>query len=99
VQYQPHPIDTAKVALPSELLALTERLAEHAHDTWALRRLADGWTYGPRRDDVRKQHPGLVPYAQLSEAEKEYDRATALLTLKAVIALGYRIVRDERPAL
>jgi hypothetical protein len=98
VQYQPHPIDTAKIALPPELLALKERLAEHTHDTWALRRLADGWRYGPHRDDARKEHPGLVPYAQLSEAEKEYDRATALETLKAVLALGYRIVREECPA-
>jgi hypothetical protein len=98
VQYRPQPIDTANVALPPELLALTERLAEHTHDTWAQRRLAEGWTYGPRRDDARKQHPGLVPYAQLSRAEKEYDRATALQTLKAVLALGYRIVRDGRPA-
>jgi RyR domain len=94
VAYQPKPIDTTNVVLPEEVLALIERLAENTHDTWSQRRLADGWTYGPCRDDVRKQHPSLVPYAELSEAEKEYDRATALQALKAVVALGYRIVRD-----
>jgi hypothetical protein len=94
VPYVPKPIDTTKVVLPAEVLALVERLAESTHDTWALRRLAEGWTYGPRRDDDRKQHPGLVPYAELSEGEKEYDRATAMQALKAVVALGYRIVRE-----
>ena len=98
MSYQPSPIDTTKVVLPPELLALTERLAEHTHDTWARQRLADGWTYGPSRDDAHKRHPGLVPYAELSETEKEYDRATTLQALKAVMALGYRIVRDDGPA-
>ncbi len=95
MQYVPKPIDTTQVVLPDELLALVERLAENTHDTSAQRRLAEGWTYGPLRDDERKQHPGLVPYAELSEGEKEYDRATAMQTLKAVAALGYRIVRES----
>jgi hypothetical protein len=98
VSYQATPIDTTKAVLPPDLLALTERLAEHTHDTWAQRRLADGWTYGPSRDDAHKRHPGLVPYAELSDAEKQYDRATALQTLKAIVALGYRIARDDGPA-
>ncbi len=94
MQYVPRPIDTTKVVLPDDLLALVERLAENTHDTWAQRRLAEGWTYGPRRDDKRKRHPGLVPYAELSEGEKEYDRATATQALKAVVALGCRIERE-----
>lgn len=87
--YRPHPIDTSNVDLPPDLLALTERLAEHAHDVWAQHRLADGWTHGPRRDDAAKKHPCLVPYAELPDSEKEYDRQTALGTLKAIRALGY----------
>ena len=98
MSYLPNPIDTTKVVLPPDLLALTERLAEHTHDTWARRRLADGWTHGPSRDDTHKWHPGLVPYAELADAEKEYDRATALEALMAIVALGYRIVRDDGPA-
>jgi hypothetical protein len=97
VPYVPRPIDTTKVVLPAEVLALVERLAENTHDTWALRRLAEGWTYGPRRDDDRKQHPGLIPYTELSEGEKEYDRATAMQALKAVVALGYRIEQRAQP--
>jgi len=90
--YRPRPIDTSAIELPSEVALLTERLAEHAHDLWADRRMAEGWTLGTHRDDSRKTHPSLVPYAELSESEKHLDRAAALGTLKAILALGYRIV-------
>lgn len=89
--YTPAPIDTAAVLLPPELHALTERLAENAHDLWAAQRLAQGWTHGPQRDDAKKLHPCLVPYADLPESEKEYDRTAALGTLKAILQLGYSI--------
>ena len=89
--YKPMPIDTSKVKLPGELLKLTELLAENSHDNWAKQRMAEGWVYGPKRDDARKQHPDLVPYKDLPESEKEYDRIAAMETLKAIIALGYRI--------
>lgn len=89
--YEPRPIDTAKVELSGELLQLTEQLAENAHDNWARRRLSEGWTWGPVRDDAAKKHPDLVPYDDLPESEKHYDRDTAMETLKAIIALGYRI--------
>jgi hypothetical protein len=88
---QPRPPDAADAALPADLLALTEVLARNTHDTWARGRLADGWRNGPRRDDASKEHPGLVPYDELSESEKEYDRATALGVLRTLVALGYRI--------
>jgi RyR domain len=89
--YEPRPIDTAKVQLSEQLRQLTEQLAENAHDNWARRRLSEGWTWGPVRDDAAKKHPDLVPYAYLPESEKHYDRDTAMETLKAIIALGYRI--------
>lgn len=90
MSYRPDPIDTSNIALPPELLELTERLAENAHDVWARQRIAEGWTYGPQRDDMAKKHPDLVPYGELPESEKEYDRSAAMETLKAIVALGYR---------
>lgn len=89
--YIPKPIDTSRVSLTPAAVALTEQLAENTHENWATQRIADGWTYGLQRDDSKKQHPCLIPYAELPESEKEYDRKTAMETLKAVIALGYRI--------
>jgi len=91
--YQPAPLDTSNVELPEEILALTERIAENVHENWSQSRLAEGWTYGPVRDDGKKTTPCLVPYAQLPEIEKEYDRKTALQTLKLILALGYQIKR------
>jgi ryanodine receptor 2 len=89
--YRPRPIKIQDIQLSRDLLELTERLAEHAHDIWAQQRIADGWTYGPRRDDAAKQHPCLVTYVDLPESEKEYDRQAALGILKAIQALGYAI--------
>jgi len=93
MSYQPAPIDTSAVSLPPELHALTELLAENAHDLWAAQRLAQGWTFGPQRDDAARKHPCLVTYSALPESEKEYDRQAALGTLRAILALGYRIER------
>ena len=92
--YQPKPIDTSSVTLTDEILKLTELLAENAHDNWARQRLAEGWRYGPERNDERKENPDLVPYGQLPDSEKEYDRSAALETLKAIVSLGYRIVKE-----
>jgi len=91
LSYRPRPLDTTDITLPDNLLDLTEKLAEHIHDIWAQKRIAEGWSHGPERDDARKKHPDLVLYADLLESEKEYDRATALEAIKAIIALGYRI--------
>ena len=93
MSYQPQPINTSRIVLADDLLELTERLAENAHDLWAQRRIAEGWTFGPERKDEAKTHPNLVPYADLPDSEKEYDRSNAMGTLKAMLALGYSIVR------
>ena len=97
--YTPAPISTESVALPPELDALIEQLAENNHEHWASQRIEDGWTYGPQRDDARKTHPDLVPYGDLSEGEKRYDRTSVVETLKVILALGYEIETAERRGL
>lgn len=91
MDYKPAPRDTSGVRLPRAVAELTELLAKNAHENWARRRIAEGWRHGPRRDDAKKQHPSLVPYEQLPDSEKEYDRTTAMETVKTILALGYRI--------
>ena len=93
--YQPKPVDTSAIELSPQLLELTERIAENVHEVWAAGRVAEGWTYGEKRDDTRKETPCLVPYRDLPDSEKEYDRQTALNTLKLVVALGYRIEKGD----
>lgn len=93
IPYEPAPADTSHVVLTAEIKALTELLARNTHDVWARQRVSEGWRYGPTRNDETKEHPSLVPYEQLSESEKQYDRNTALETLRLILALGYRVVK------
>lgn len=93
--YKPKPVDTSGIKLPKELLALTEKIAENVHDIWAKGRISEGWTYGEARDDEKKTSPCLVAYEKLPESEKEYDRNTALETVRLIMALGYKIEKDE----
>lgn len=96
--YTPTPIDLTDVQLPDDLNELREAIAENAHDIWAKNRQAEGWTYGPQRDDKLKQTPDMVPYADLPEKEKDYDRKMAIETLKLMHKLGYDIIkREETP--
>lgn len=90
-EYSPQPINTDNIQLPEKLVELTENLAENTHEIWAKQRLEEGWKYGEERNDKRKEHPCLVPYAELPEPEKQYDRNTAIETLKVVMKLGYKI--------
>ena len=89
--YTPQPIDTTSVELPKELDPLAELMAKNVHEVWAAGRMAEGWTYGEIRDDAKKTHPCLVPYEELPESEKEYDRHTSIETLKFIVQAGYQI--------
>ena len=90
VEYIPQPISTDDIVLSAEIMELSEKIARNVHEVWAKSRMSEGWTYGPMRDDVKKQHPCLVPYENLSEIEKEYDRNTSQETLKLIMKLGFR---------
>lgn len=78
----------------ASILDLGEQLAKNTHENWSQNRIKDGWKYGPKRDDLKKEHPGLIPYEELSESEKQYDRTTSLETLKLMVALGYKISKE-----
>ncbi len=90
-EYTPTPISTDDVELPQELIDLSERIAQNVHDVWAAGRIADGWRYGPQRDDLKKTHPCLIPYTELSEDEKEYDRRTSEETIRLILKMGFKI--------
>lgn len=93
--YHPTPIDLTGVQLSEDLMKLGEELAENAHDVWALERQSEGWTYGPKRDDHKLQTPDMIPYAQLPDTEKQYDRLMALDTIRFVMKLGFEIVKRK----
>ena len=89
--YTPRPVDTSDVQLPEQMNALVEQMVKNVHEVWAQSRLEQGWIYGKERNDALKQHPCLIPYEDLPEIEKAYDRDTAIGTLKLMIKLGFKI--------
>lgn len=93
--YRPEPVDTSDVQLPPELEALGEAIAKNVHEVWSKNRMNDGWTYGAERNDSLRQHPCLVPYEELPESEKQYDRDTAFETLRLISKLGFRITKTS----
>ena len=95
LDYIPEPMDLSSVDLPESLIQLSERITENVHEVWAKARMDEGWTYGEKRDDIHKKHPCLVPYDELPEEEKEYDRNTAMNTIKMVKKLGFRIEKED----
>ena len=94
--YTPKPIDTADVVLTEDIRELSELIAKNTHEVWSEGRIRDGWIRGEVRSDAEKTHPCLIPYEELPESEKEYDRNTSIQTLKLIVKLGYRIVKDEK---
>ena len=64
--YTPRPVDTGHIELSSTVSQLAELLAANTHDVWAKGRMDQGWKFGPRRDDKKKLHNCLVPYAFLT---------------------------------
>ncbi len=93
-EYRPKPVDTSDIVLPEDFMELTEKIAENTHDVWAIGRMKEGWTYGEKRDDATKTTPCFVPYDELPESEKEYDRNTSLETIKLILKLGYAIKKE-----
>ncbi len=94
VKYVPQPIDTSDVKLPEELEQLVEKMSENVHEVWSETRINQGWTYGEQRNDELKTHPCLIPYDELPESEKEYDRNTSIGTLKLIMKLGFKISKE-----
>lgn len=92
--YTPQPVDTTDVKLPEELEQLVEQMSKNVHEVWAETRMKQGWTYGEQRDDQNKTHPCLIPYEELPDSEKEYDRNTSIGTLKLIMKLGFKIEKE-----
>lgn len=91
--YEPSPISLEDVELSDDLAELQEAIAENAHEIWAKNRIDQGWSYGPERNDQKKETPDMIPYCNLPESEKLYDREMAMQTLKLVKKLGFEIVK------
>ncbi len=93
--YDPYPINLDEIELSEDLIELQEAIAENAHEIWAKNRTDEGWSYGPERNDAKKETPDMLPYCNLPESEKQYDREMAMQTLKLAKKLGFEIIRKK----
>ncbi len=91
MKYKPSPIDISDIDLSPNLVELTEMLSENTHKVWADARIKNGWTYGLQRNDNLKETPCLVPYDELPDSEREYDRILTVNILKVIRKLGFDI--------
>lgn len=94
--YTPKPADTSDITIPEDLNSLMEQIARNVHEVWASGRIDEGWTYGPELNGELKKHPCLVDYDELPESEKDYDRRTAMGTLKLILKLGWKLEKVEK---
>lgn len=59
----------------------------NVHEIWAQERMNQGRTYGEKRDNANKHHPCSVPYEDLPDEEKVYDRNTSVEMLKLIFKI------------
>jgi voltage-gated potassium channel Kch len=76
-----------------------EDLARLEHDRWMAERLLDGWTYAPGPKNLRrKRTPWLIPWEQMPEEQRDYDRNTVRNLPRYLAQAGLRIVRVDGAA-
>lgn len=51
----------------------TDATPEEGHLAWLAHMTEKGWTFGPVKDDEKKEHPAMVPYAELSQLQRTKD--------------------------
>jgi hypothetical protein len=85
----PQAAGAAAVELTDEDVELMARVE---HERWVDERVAAGWSAGARDDD-RQVHPGLVPWSDLPETEREKDRDVVRLIPALLAEAGYVAVR------
>jgi hypothetical protein len=77
-----------------------EQLAQREHDRWIADLMRDGWRFSPgEKDPVRKLHPLLVPWADLSERERDKDRDAVLAIPQLLAEAGLSALRSRVGAL
>lgn len=69
-----------------------ETLARIEHSRWIEERLAKGWTAGERNHEA-KTTPYLVPYDELEDSIKEYDREAVRQMVPLLERAGFAIAR------
>ena len=83
-KYSPKTMGTSDIWILEILSEFSEQIAKSVHDFWPQDSMEQGWSYVSSS------------YEELPENEKHYDRNTPVETLRQIMKLGVRIVKDNR---
>jgi voltage-gated potassium channel Kch len=71
--------------------AEVEELAREEHDRWCRDLVRAGWSWGPEKDPKRRMHPKLIPWADLTEEDRDKDREPVRALPEMLARLGFEI--------
>ena len=89
-----HQVEGRDVSLIKLTDSEVEVMAEMEHGRWIVERLLDGWTFGEKRDVLKKTSPYLVPWSALPDDVKEWDRESVRRIPELLAKVGLEIRRD-----
>ena len=72
-----------------------EALSKTEHHRWNAYMLTTSWRPGAVRNDIRKIHPDIIPYEELTELKKIYDRNTLKNIHTLAKAMDCKIIRKK----
>lgn len=70
-----------------------EHLAMMEHGRWNAERLGEGWKLGQKKDLDRRINPYLIPWDQLPEDVKDWDRNTVRKIPEMLAKIGYEVYK------
>lgn len=73
VHWEDLDLETQASAVEGIVGVLNGNTPEQSHENWMAFKLAHGWTLGPIKDEVKKEHPLLAPYNQLPRSQQIKD--------------------------
>jgi len=86
------PLDSPKKAYDWKNDSRQEALSEAEHNRWNAYMYYKGWKFGKDKNEQRKTHPDMIPYNQLDDAIKQYDRNAILNIPDLLRQAGFKIV-------
>jgi len=96
VPWKEAPVWQRESAIEGVRTALGGATPEEQHEAWCASKRRDGWTVGPVKDPAKKEHPCLVPYAELPPEQRAKDALYLAVVRGMVAALGGEKLGSEK---
>lgn len=90
------PVETDRLAVEKFSTEELELLARMEHARWVAERLIANWTFAKEKSILRRENPNLVPWEDLKDNVREYDRDAVLHIPELLRAAGKKVCRRGR---